>query len=143
MRVLHPLYKPYDYENCGAMFNNRRELGNHQANLHQCKKVTCKHCPYSAISKAQMCLHVHIHTRGIKCSKCDKKFPSLSAKLAHEKVHHGARTTYICEHCDRSYVTLIAHHIHIPGKHGDGYLCGHCGKWFDTPIQKKEASEQM
>ncbi len=137
MRALHLLHKPYDCKKCGAIFNNRRELGSHQANLHQHKKVTCKHCPYSAISKAQMCLHVCVHTRGIKCSKCDKKFLSLSVKLAHEKLHHGARTTYVFEHCDRSYVTLTAHCIHVCGKHGNGYLCGHCGKQFDTPIQQK------
>ena len=107
MRALHLLHKPYDCKKCGAMFNNRRELGSHQANLHRCKKVTCKHCPYSAISKAHMHLHVQVHTRGMKCSKCDKKCPSLSAKLAHEKLHCGARTTYDCEHCDKSYVTYV------------------------------------
>ncbi len=128
MRALHPLHKPYCCEQCGAIFNNRRELGSHQANLHRHKKVTCKHYPYSAVSKACMHLHVCVHTRGMKCSKCDKKFPSLSAKLAHKKLHCGARITYNCEHCDKSYATLTAHRIHVHGKHGDGYLCGDCGR---------------
>ena len=38
MKSLHPLHKPYDCDQCGAVFNNKHELGSHQANLHKRKK---------------------------------------------------------------------------------------------------------
>ncbi len=142
MKTLHPLHKPYNCDKCKAIFNNKRELGSHQANLHHHKKVICRHCPYSSVSKAQMCLHMHVHTRGMKCSKCDNKFPSLSAKLAHERLHHGTCVTYECEHCDKSYATLTAHCIHVWGKHGEGYLCAYCGQQFDTPTQQNRHQHQ-
>lgn len=136
MKSLHPLHKPYDCDKCGAVFNNRWELSNHQANLHRWKKVSCKHCVYSSVSKSRMHLHVWIHTRGMKRSMCENKFPSLSAKLAHERLHHGSCIPLDCDLCDKSYSTVMAHRIHMCGKHGEGYQCSWCGKCFDTLTQQ-------
>ncbi len=58
MKSLHPLHKPYYCDQYEAVFNNKHKLGSHWANLYKRKKVACKHCAYTSVSKLQMCLHI-------------------------------------------------------------------------------------
>ncbi len=112
-----------------------RELLSHKANVHARQKVSCKHCDYHTVSKAKMHQHVRLHTTGMKCMHCGKRFPSLSAMLAHKKLHAKDRPVFDCMHCDNSYKTAGALQTHVTGKHGSGFLCANCDKRFDTPAQ--------
>ena len=132
---LHPLSKCFTCEFCEASFNTACQTSSHVANVHCPHKVACKEYDYWMVSKAKMWLHVRIHTKGLGCSKCKKHFPSLPVLLAHEHLHKSQEELE-CDHCDKVYKTQTALHIHVVGKHGDGYCCSKCQKRFDTPVQK-------
>ena len=88
MRSRHPLHCPYECAKCDNAFNNLRELSSHNANQHTCHKVSCSHCDYCTVSWSWMWMHVRIHTRGIKCGKCQRTFPTTTVLWTHDKLHH-------------------------------------------------------
>ncbi len=53
--MTHPHDKPYSCHDCGAKYNNLKELSSHCSNVHRSSTVSCSHCKYSCISKAKMC----------------------------------------------------------------------------------------
>ncbi len=138
MHCMHPLSRPHSCCQCESSFNNLQELSSHVANQHRIHKVSCKHCEYKTVSCARMRLHVRGHTHGLKCSRCDRKFPSVHSCWAHEKLHRENRGTFDCSECDNMYVTQTALRIHTTGKHGHGFVCDRCRKQFDTPTQRKQ-----
>ncbi len=132
MRSLHLLQQPYTYLQCDTCFNNLRECSSHIANQHHWCKVSCKHCDYRTVSKSRMCVHVWLHTKGMKCSRCERTFPSEVSLAMHEKRHCKQWEQFDCEKCDNLYSTATALRIHIQGKHRHGFVCDCCCKRFDT-----------
>ena len=137
MKSQHPLKHPYQCAQCDTKFNNLWELSSHTANQHWRHKVSCKHCEYRTVSASRMKVHVHLHMKGMKCSKYDHAFPSVASLNAHEKQHRKQRELFDCDHCDSSYSTATPLRIHTQGKHGLGFICDSCCKRFDSPIQLK------
>lgn len=86
LKSLHPLSWCFSCTDCDVVFNNLWEVTSHKANVQRMHKVACKHCNYHTISKTEMRQHIQIHTAGIKCKKCPKRFPSLSSLLVHERL---------------------------------------------------------
>ncbi len=46
LKLFHPAARPYSCPYCDSAFNNAPDLSSHISNLHQAKKVKCKHCEY-------------------------------------------------------------------------------------------------
>ncbi len=137
MKSRHPLQHPYNYLKCDGSFNNLRELSSHNVNQHTHPKVSCNHCDYCMVSHSWMRMHVRIHTRGIRCDKCQRTFPSATALQVHDKLHCAQRDSLDCNQCDKMYATAMALRIQVQGKHGSGFVCGNCFKCFDSPAQLK------
>ncbi len=124
----------YQCADCESAFNNAGDLSCHITNVHKVKHVKCKHCNYKAASQAHMCLHVQKHTSGIKCSKCQKSYPSKHALELYQTLH-AVREKFVCPVCEVVFATVNSLHIHTKGKHGSGYVCK-CGSTFPSPVQR-------
>ncbi len=96
--------------------------------------MKCKHCDYKAASCVHMRLHVWKHTSGIKCLKCQKKYPSKHALELYQTLY-AAREEFVCPVCKAVFATVNSLCIHTKGKHGSGYVCK-CGSTFPSPAQR-------
>ncbi len=81
LRSKHPEEKPYTCNDCQHCFNNLKELSSHHSNIHRRCKVSCNQCTYRTTTKAKMCQHICIHTRGVPCPQCGRSFPTLTEML--------------------------------------------------------------
>ncbi len=133
LKQFHPERRPYHCLSCLNSFNNNNDLMSHVSNIHSMKTVYCKHCTYLSTSKAHMQLHVCLHTDGMKCSDCGRKYLNKHV-LAQHKLLHQKRTEYCCTTCSKKFATPNSLQIHVKGKHGYGYFCP-CGKRFESPAQ--------
>lgn len=133
LKQFHLEWRLYCCVNCLNSFNNNNDLMSDMSNVHSTKSVHCKHCDYSTTSKAHMWLHVHLHTQGMKCPDCGRKYPNKHAFKWHRLLHQK-RTKFSCTMCSKKFVTPNSLQIHIKGKHGYGYFCP-CGKQFESPSQ--------
>ncbi len=135
MCATHPYDKPYSCHDCGAKYNNLKELSLHHSNVYRSSTISCSQYDYSCISKAKMQQHVHWHTTGYLCQKCGKGFPILTELLCHKHLH-DAREVFDCDDCGVEYYIVASLHIHQVGKHGEGYCCQCCGLRFDMLSQR-------
>ncbi len=133
LKQYHPEKRPYNCQTCLNSFNNNADLMCHMLNVHAQRKVHCKHCKHSTMTKAQMHQHVCLHTSGLKCGQCGCKFPNAHALGQHSELHKKHQE-FICSTCQKIFATSNSLNIHIKGKHGHGYVCP-CGKWFASPAQ--------
>ncbi len=132
LKHYHPAVHPYCCLKCMNAFNNNYDLLIHMSNVHSTHSVHCKHCDYSATLRAQMRLHVRVHTKGMQCSSCGKGYPNKHALCCHESLH-GRREEYECTTCSKVFSTPNSLQIHVKGEHGYGYVCP-CGHKFESPV---------
>ncbi len=125
---------PYRCLECMNSFNNNYDLLVHMLNVHSDCLVHCKHCNYSATLKAQMRLHVRVHTRGLQCVSCGKGYPNKHALSWYESLY-GKREEFACMMCSKVFATQNNLQIHVKGKHGYSYVCP-CGQKFESPVQR-------
>ena len=55
-----------------------------------------------------MKLHVHRHTKGIKCDRCERTFSSQITLRAHVKRHASDHLVLECQVCDKTYSNVTA-----------------------------------
>ena len=78
LHSLHPLSREFACLEYTTSFNTQCEVSSHKVNVHRSRKVKCKRCPYTTVSKGKMRQHIRRHMGGQRCGKCMKTFPSLS-----------------------------------------------------------------
>lgn len=86
---------------------------------HSTVRYTCSQCPYSALNQQCLKRHVkvqHSDDKPFECGDCGKAFKLKTTLVAHTFQHTGDRK-YVCEFCDRSFVSNGNYYSHRKRMH--------------------------
>ena len=140
---------PPDYEGkevkicyeCGDTFASKFGLDKHLKNKHGQgaeipEAIVCDKCDKTFYKKMIYVVH-HRNAHGsmpegyedvklLDCTKCPKGFASKGTLIAHIKLKHTERRTYMCSHCDKTFSTPSGLHIHYKDKHDENAKSFRC-----------------
>ena len=136
LHEFHSDSKPYACKQCSPTFLLFHDLRTHIQNVHQPSWFSYVKCTFSTSTHSKIHKHTSVHAHWKhKCSLCPIHLSSQDVLREHVKWHIDDRI-YPCMQYDKQFSLLLACQIHICGKHGIGYHCVKCDRWFDAPIQK-------
>ncbi|XP_078495464.1 transcription factor IIIA [Ciona intestinalis] len=132
---------------CRKEYKSTSALSKHKPtgpciNKHQQKENRKKYCCEVSDCDAKFSKHhllkqhsyQHTAVPPFPCSKCDKRFLTLSHKVRHEKIHNG----YSCKMCSINCSTWSLLRRHIAAEHKEVNKCDECGLSFKQPSQLKQ-----
>ena len=135
MKKVHSDKKLYPCHSCSKSFNTDHDHQVHVNTVHH-KHLHCKLCKYVMYNNFRMTNHQHTHDLPkIECPHCDVKLCSNKALYDHIR-RHADTTIYACSQCGKEFSSDASQHIHLWGKHSQGYVCPRCNECFDSLTQR-------
>lgn len=109
----------------------------------QCNKLFATHKLLNEHMK-----RLHVSSKKIQCTHCDKQYAYRSAYNVHLRTHTGERP-YACVECDRTFSTAAQRNTHLEKVHPDRehrvsvFDCVECGERFDSRLKRRLHAREM
>lgn len=148
-KQFHPKVKAFKCRDCNMHFSYMPSLIFHNKSTHKKtltrKKHACEICSQTCYSKADLRIHLRIHTgeRPFECTLCDKTFAIKSSLKGHLKTHQKSpnpkpkpkrkptQNRYACEYCGKVLKTPSFLKVHLRVHTGERpYACAVCGQTY-------------
>uniref|UniRef100_H0XR07 Zinc finger protein 713 n=1 Tax=Otolemur garnettii TaxID=30611 RepID=H0XR07_OTOGA len=119
--------KPYEYNECGKIFNQHILLTNHihtREKPSECEKAFSHN---SSLTQPQIVL---TGEKPYKCDECGKRFSQRIHLIQHQRIHTGEKP-FICNECGKAFRQHSSFTQHLRIHTGEKpYKCNQCGKAF-------------
>lgn len=132
----------YKCKHCKEVFNKRKDLHKHMADIHKIKNNSfeCSHCPKIFGCRNKLENHMNIHNgTGFKCEICDKVVHSKYSYSRHCLSHTG---TVIIDKTKGGYKTIKFFCIYLFILGVQEFKCKFCDKGFGS-LRNKERHERI
>ncbi|XP_030752796.1 zinc finger protein 93-like [Sitophilus oryzae] len=102
---------------CKICFNSKYQLLKHKKQVHSNEVFSCEICLKTFATMFVLKRHkqrIHYSDRPYFCDFCDKRFPSVQRKTAHERTNHlKAKLVGICNCCNKSFFSKVSLERHL------------------------------
>ncbi|XP_001628755.2 zinc finger and BTB domain-containing protein 17 [Nematostella vectensis] len=119
----HNNEKNYKCPECGSAFTRQDNLKAHMMLHSRQGVVSCDKCHKEFINQIYLKRHMHIHKEAKKkpyeCQWCPKTYENLEGLRRHIKQHVGDEK-FVCEQCDKKFITAIQLKRHLWLSHEEG-----------------------
>ncbi|XP_012619567.1 zinc finger protein 713 [Microcebus murinus] len=119
--------KPYEYNECGKIFNQHILLTNH---IHTGEKPSECGKAFSHNSSLIQPQIILTGEKPYKCDECGKRFSQRIHLIQHQRIHTGEKP-FICNECGKAFRQHSSFTQHLRIHTGEKpYKCNQCGKAF-------------
>ncbi|XP_045398123.1 zinc finger protein 713 [Lemur catta] len=119
--------KPYEYNECGKIFNQHILLTNHILTGEKPSECGKAFSHNSSLIQPQIIL---TGEKPYKCDECGKRFSQRIHLIQHQRIHTGEKP-FICNECGKAFRQHSSFTQHLRIHTGEKpYKCNQCGKAF-------------